>query len=143
MCYHVKNPDRFRLIFGSFFLKMFNTAIRLNDHHYFLCLSVRFSNNTVFVFGEHPTKRGRCALMTFNANREETLIAETDFRVLCPTVCINGEYIRLVIRSFLMTGFATYTVLPEQNISSMNTVSKASTVLTSLRMCRIVMFSGR
>ncbi len=97
-CCHVKTISMergygLRLIISILFLKKCNKAISPSDHRGFLCLYFRQPNSTIFVFGEHPTKPNRCVLMSFNTNREETLIAETDFRAMCATACINGEYI--------------------------------------------------
>ncbi len=77
----------------------------------------RFSN-AGFIFGEHPTKPNRCALMAFNTKREETLIAETDYRIFCSTACINGELIsELSIRvaSFSLQFFFCENVYIELN----------------------------
>ncbi len=82
-------------------LKRYDGAISLSDHRCFTCLHFRQPNSTIFVFGEHPTKPNRSLLMSFNTNREETLIAETDYRKGCATACINGEYICLVSQSLM------------------------------------------
>ncbi len=46
---------------------------------------------SVCIFGSHETNPDRCALYTFDANRNETLIAETEFRGHCAIACLNGE----------------------------------------------------
>ncbi len=45
----------------------------------------------VCIFGTHETNPDRCALYTFDANRKETLIAETEFRGHCAIAYLNGE----------------------------------------------------
>ncbi len=53
---------------------------------------LRLSGSTVCIFGDHAANPNRSAVMTFNSNREEAMVAETDYRILCSTVCINGEF---------------------------------------------------
>ncbi len=82
-------------------MKRCNLAISLRNHRCFLCMNFRQPNSAIFVFGEHSTKPNRSVLMSFNTNREETLMAETDFRAMCATACVNGEYICLVPQSLI------------------------------------------
>ncbi len=44
----------------------------------------------VCIFGTHKTKPDRCAVNTLDANRKETLIAETEFRNHCAITCVDG-----------------------------------------------------
>ncbi len=45
---------------------------------------------SVCLFGIHKSKPDRCALYTFDTNRKETLIAETEFRHHNAIACLNG-----------------------------------------------------
>ncbi len=45
----------------------------------------------VCIFGTLKTKPGRCAVYTFDTNRKETFIVETEFREHCAIACLNGK----------------------------------------------------
>ncbi len=59
--------------------------------------------DSVCIFGTHGTNPDRCALYTFDANRKETLITETEFRNHCAIACLNGELIRFCQKVFINT----------------------------------------
>ncbi len=48
-----------------------------------------FDSSTVCIFGESAKKPGRCTLITFNTKRQETVIAEVDYRMACSIGCVN------------------------------------------------------
>ncbi len=51
------------------------------------------SDSTVCVFGENLKNQNKCTVMTFNTKREETVVAEVDYRIECAFGCVNGELV--------------------------------------------------
>ncbi len=46
---------------------------------------------SICVFGRHESKKKRSSVVLFNSNREETVVAETEYRAFCSVAYLNGE----------------------------------------------------
>ncbi len=69
--------------------------------------SAVIDDDCVCVFGAHPNKSARGAVMVFNTKHEEEVIAETEYRCYGTMACVNGEsavhicHVKKIIRRYL------------------------------------------
>ncbi len=47
----------------------------------------------ICVFGVHLSDSKRCSVVIMNSNREEEVIANTEYRDYGAVACLNGEFI--------------------------------------------------
>ncbi len=52
----------------------------------------------ICVFGVHLSDSNRCSVVIMNSNREEEVIADTEYRDYGAVACLNGEFILCLYR---------------------------------------------
>ncbi len=48
---------------------------------------------SICVFGRHVSNPNRCSVLILNSQRDEKVIADTDYRAFGAVACLNGEFI--------------------------------------------------